>query len=755
MRGESWLTAFRERIGCVRGTLSRMVRRQVMVLPAIAACAAVVVAAGSSWWLWLLLVLLAALSILGGLRVFALTLLCALVAGFLHHLRLEREVRAVQWHGAQVEWHVVVQDEPRMGRHGREVMVDVQHVFAQEQSMYLHLPWMEQEPEVGDILWVKGKVIEPEHTLNPEAWDEAAWLSVRGVHAVIDASKVEFTGEIAPGYMLKRRSVDARKWAGEKLTAGLDGESEQAKIIRAMFLGERPTGAREMMDDFRESGTIHVFAVSGLHVMMIGGFVAFVLRLFGVPLRVWVCLVIAVMFFYALVTGMRPPAMRAAVMGSIVMGAWLVARRPVLGNSVAIGALVAVLWNGHSLFLPGFQLSFAVLVSIVLTAGFVHRWLKWIQYTDPFLPRPMFTRWQEISLWIRQKVCGGFTVGSSAWLGSSPLMFWHFGIATPVSVLASVPLVFLAFSIMALGCLSLCLASVWPGGGEMVNKVNAYQAGGARLLASTAASAPGGHFSNKEWQDGERVVVYAMPDGGACSYFGLAGGVLLDAGDKDSFYSEVWPSLRNYGAPVDTLIVTHGDSKHCGGFDAVLDLYSVSQALVPDEGNSRGTLKTVLEKIEAQQVRCVRTQQGAKYPLTEESWLEVIYAPGNNDGLADDRCNVFRLHWRERKILFLSDAGFVFEQWAEEQEVDLSADVLVLGKHSRDHSATVDLVKRVAPEVVIASSSAFPEGETRDESWYAQLEKLGVQVYRQESCGAVTIGQDEGVLKVEAYRDRN
>ncbi|SHI68625.1 ComEC/Rec2-related protein [Rubritalea squalenifaciens DSM 18772] len=740
---------------CLSWTESRLgkwIRRQVMVLPALASVAAVLLVDQWSWLLCFALLAFLLLSCLGGLRCLLLALFCSVASGVLYHERLAREYSIAAHLGERVEAPFTVMDEVRSGREGWEVMVTPTVGPSTQDRLYLDLPWMEVKPLVGDVLLVKGRLVAPAKAMNPAAWDQQDWLARRGVHTVLDAWDAKPTGEVDKRFLLQRWAWYARGWIGERITAGLEPGGQDEKVIRAMFLGERPQGAREMVEDFRKSGTIHVFAVSGLHVMMIGGFVAFMLRLLGVPRKVWVLAVIAVMFFYAMVTGMRPPAMRAAVMGSLVIGAWLFSRKPVLGNGVALSALVAVLWNGHMIFMPGFQLSFGVLVAIVLTTSLVHRCFRWIHYMDPFLPRPLYSRYQECSLWTRRQLSGGLTVGGSAWLGSAPLMFWHFGIVTPASFLLGVPLVFMAFFIMSLCCVSLCIGSLWPQASQQLNRLNGLQAAGARGMAAALADAPGSHFLHKEWQQGERVVVYAMPEGGACAYLGIGGGALLDAGDRDAFYQEVWPSLNRYGAPVDSMIATHADSQHCGGFLPLLERYQIQQALVPDEGQSRGLLRSLLSELDSQGVTTLRAGEGQRLALDADSWIEVLYAPGNVGGLADDRCLVLRLHWRGKTLLFLGDSGFEFEQWAMQGSVDLSADILVLGKHREDLSGSPALLEKISPKLVIASEHAFPEGESRGEAWYASLEQQGIQVHRLDQSGAAILEPASDGIKLRAFR---
>ena len=99
-----------------------------------------------------------------------------------------------------------------------------------------------------------------------------------------------------------------------------------------------------------------------------------------------VLLLIPSLFFYAFVTGWRPSAVRAATMASIFLAGFVFDRESRLLNSLGAAALAILAFHTNQLFLPGFQLSFLVLLSIVLLTKPIQRpFLGWL-FPDPFMP---------------------------------------------------------------------------------------------------------------------------------------------------------------------------------------------------------------------------------------------------------------------------------------------------------------------------------------------------------------------------------
>lgn len=721
-----------------------------MVMPALCAIAGVGLADGGVGYAWAVLFLLGlAWSFYSRRWVWLLSLCCGFAAAGLHFKQLADQATMQQSAGEMWSGQAVVQ---QTAKYGRVTLQPQEGEFAGKRIVAM-LPYGRADLLPGDIVAASGRLERPELGMNPGQFDQRAWLHREGVELILGDLQISEADGWESGYVLRRMAVLARDHIRKVLVRGLNRENEGGKVMLAMYLGDRPEEAQDLVDDFKMSGTIHVFAVSGLHVMMIGGLVGFVLRISGLSRRVWIPLCVASMFFYALVTGLNPPALRAAIMGTIFLGGWLVGRKATLGNSLAVGCLIALWMDGHVLFQPGFQLSFAVLLAIAIFNSWWSRCLGWINYMDPFLPRPLYTEVQEWVLGIRKWLKDGLSVGSSAWCGSLPFLLWHFGVVTPISIVASLPLVLLVFCVLSLSCLSLVVGGITENANVWVNRACSRVAVMAHQCAHSFAQVPGGNFVHRPWLEGERVVVFAVSGGGGCSYLGLAGGVLIDTAGGRSFSREVAPCLQSHGAAVDSVILSHADAGHCGGMVEVLESYPLKQVLLPEENAQSVRYKEVLNGLKQKQVDALLATQGMKLPLSGNSYCEVLWAPEwGRKGWADDRCLVIRLHWRGFKILFMNDAGYQVEQWLDQQGVDLSADVLVAGKHRTDLSLSDDFLMRVKPKAVVLSSAQFPDGEWRSKEWQDQLRQSGVAVFSQERCGAMMMEINEsGELELRGH----
>ena len=181
-------------------------------------------------------------------------------------------------------------------------------------------------------------------------------------------------------------------------------------------------------------------------------------------------------------------------MSSILFGGLFFERKVFVLNSLAAAAFFLLCWKTNELFSTGFQLSFAVVGAIILFAdpfaGFLQRWTA----PDPFLPRSLL---RGPRYWLHagfEWLCRGTGVSLAAWLGSLPLVLWYFYIVTPISLVANLIVVPIAFFILAIALLSLLSTPLLSGLAVIFNNANWLLVRVVMGIVQFLAQVPGGHF---------------------------------------------------------------------------------------------------------------------------------------------------------------------------------------------------------------------------------------------------------------------
>ncbi|MEJ6581867.1 MAG: ComEC/Rec2 family competence protein [Akkermansiaceae bacterium] len=604
----------------------------------------------------------------------------------------------------------------------------------------------------GEALEVSGKFFVPPSERNPGNYSQLDQWRRSGVHGGLAIREAESKGlrwQWGPFRLAERLRAQLR----ESITRGLPEESKGREVILAMMLGEKPPRDSEVSRAFRESGAMHVFAVSGLHVTLVGTLCWFVLMGLPIPRRVGVLLVILSMVTYAMVTGARPSAVRATVMAICFLGAFLVRRRPSLFNALALSFILVVSWAPAQVFDIGFQLSYGVLASIGLGVGLAYRFTGKIAELDSFFPARLMSDWGRRWMTVRRYFASLAASSLAAWLGSLPLMIGHFGIVTPVAVLTSMVLIPLTMVILGCAFLAAFLGVFAIAVGEWTNRVNAGVAASAYYSAEAFSKVPGGHWNARKLIAADWVM-FDTADGGAASYLNVGGGAMIDVGGRQFFYNELRSILGKWNANLETVVVSHPDGDHCGALPYLLNRGGLKRAILPVENALSPSYREFLDRSEAGGCDVEFGKVGERYALDDEVWVEVIReGQPRSRGIADNRMMVVRVHWKGWKILVTSDLGMVDELAILESGVDLAADVILMGRHGWGVSGQKQFLDATGARVVITSSGQHLPEEMPKPEWVHMVRGAGYFLFNQAETGAVLMDFSEDALSVRSFLD--
>ena len=280
-------------------------------------------------------------------------------------------------------------------------------------------------------------------------------------------------------------------WARGTLQRGIPYD-ENTRLLWAMVLGWKPGLTNEISEPFMRTGTLHVFAISGLHIAMIAGMLVKFLRLFGLSRKAAGAIAIPIIWFYAAATGWQASAIRSTIMCSVIIAGWLLKRPNNLLNSLAASAVLIFLWQPEQLFQAGFQLSFILLLSFAVWPGLspntpwpnpemylgyavpdewarkpeVNAWTKVLAKTfevltgrDPFLPPELRPFWRQKLDGFIMGLLSAINISFASLIGSLPIIANYFNLISFSSLLAN--LVIVPLSAIALGASLFSLALGW------------------------------------------------------------------------------------------------------------------------------------------------------------------------------------------------------------------------------------------------------------------------------------------------------
>ena len=137
-------------------------------------------------------------------------------------------------------------------------------------------------------------------------------------------------------------------------------------VCYALLFGDKTLIDEDIYKLFRESGTSHLLAISGLHISIIIAAVYFLIKKLKIKNIFKFLIMLGFLAFYCYLCDFAISVMRASIMGLILIGTKLIGKRYDSLNSLGLAAMIILLFAPLSLFSVGFLLSFMAVLSIIL-----------------------------------------------------------------------------------------------------------------------------------------------------------------------------------------------------------------------------------------------------------------------------------------------------------------------------------------------------------------------------------------------------
>jgi len=633
-----------------------------------------------------------------------------------------------------------------------------------------------EPPDVGDVAVLGGVLARPDGRRNPGAFDFAFYLRNRGIHATLVRARLLAVEPAAP-------RANLSKWVYQTLPRWVPGEP--GEVLRGLLLGTGRELPDELVESFRRSGTVHVLALSGLHVGFIVLIAHAVLRSLRVPRRAARLLVLPVLVGFVLTVGARPSVVRASTMAAFLMTAPLLERTPNSLNALGAAALALVIVRPGCLFDLGFQLSFAAVGGILLLHEPMARALR----------RPLV----HLNPWAG-RLAAPVALSVSAQAGVAPFLVAVFGeisIISPIANLAAVPLAGLsvasgiamlataplggwpvsAFAACAWGAVRLLVlvadglaacpwatvrvaSRLWPavavcsaGLGVRLRAVSrrgrwaslVVVAGGAVMAAALCATGPGRSFPRAVFFDvgqGDSILLelpgrqHVLVDAGPGPGLGEDAGRSRDAGRQI-----VLPYLRREGITrLRALVITHAHADHFGGAVSVMRGVAVDTLVLPVGGGGEGCLDALADLASSGGTVVRRVRSGDVLSVAGRR-LSVLWPPDSRSPAAseNDRSVVLMGRLDGSGVLLTGDVEYRSEKALCAAGAVVDADVLKVAHHGSDTSSTEAFLERASPSVAVVQVGArnrhgHPALET-----VRRLEGNGATVFRTDLDGAVVV----------------
>lgn len=660
--------------------------------------------------------------------------------------------------------------------------------------------------------WIKVRIAWPQETepLSMGQWfyaagsynsasDEMRWMHEDAVAGSFTPHEIE---NVQWGATL-RGVVGAFRQRNIQMLSSVEGQG--STLLRGVLLGDcSALENTDLYDDFRITGLAHLIAVSGSHLAVIASLASWLLTRLQRARWTTFGILALLLVGYVVLTGLQPSAIRACMMTLVAQGACFIHRRRHGASALAFTALLMLLFYPPNAYSVGFSLSVCAVFGLVLFLPLVRAWgvaavgcdlspgsvvghsigkrvlLAIRSLVSPLamtltaevatLPvaAPLFAMVSIVgpvanllvTPFVTVLVGGGIIVILIVSVIGQPAMILIEGLCAVsnltgslVGLLTSIPhaaLPFTAHPVLAsvsAGILALLIWIIWPQPKRARARILTFVTSAALLVAVTV---PGGCVP----QDAE-VIMLDIGQGDAFVVRDGSNLILIDTGEQGT--SLLKALARHHITRLDAVVITHGDTDHCGALNALKGTVEVDRVLFAE-----GTLGACAgDEMITQATRLVGETAVGELSLSDTITvgdslvLEAVWPESSIEEGGNEESLCLRLDYDENadgtiecRVLFTGDAEKdELQSMIENDSVD-AIDILKVGHHGSSDALTLEQAELLHLRAALISVGADNRYGHPTKGILDLLDASGVRTYRTDQNGDVTITFDRASFSI-------
>ncbi|PWA12498.1 DNA internalization-related competence protein ComEC/Rec2 [Pueribacillus theae] len=628
----------------------------------------------------------------------------------------------------------------------------------------------------GMVCHFSGNLQSPDGKRNPGGFDYKKFLNQQAIYWIASPNRLPFCKISSLTFFDRLKQY--RQSGINKIEKHFSPES--SGIAQALIFGERKGMDNQILEAYQSLGLVHVLAVSGLHVGVIVIFLFWFFIRFGLTREKAAICLLVFLPIYVVLTGAAPSVLRAALMAGAILAAYHLKEKFHPLDTISFAFLAILLFHPYFLFHVGFQLSFIISFSLIVSAKTISKYfysnvsrLIAISVVAQLSATPILIYYfYQFSLWSLLVNVLFVPLFSSVLL---PLSFLSF-IVSLFSPFLAAPFIFifemlinfvhwslhlvqrLPFASFTIGqplpiYIVLYYASIFYGFIQM-ERQNRLTRSAYRCFIPLFVFAsiqlifpyanPYGKVTMLDVGQGDSILielpfrkgVYLIDTGGSV-FFGEEEDWQIRKNRFDVGKAIVLPALQAKGIrSIDKLILTHGDADHIGGAWALFDEVKIKQIVYGKSEKYEEEEKRLIQKAAAIGIDIAFVEEGMQWKEAGTNFY--ILGPKENEPSKNNRSILIYTKLGGLSWLFMGDAEEESELRVLHRYPNLNTDVLKVGHHGSKTSSQEPFINSINPKIALISVGKSNLYGHPSEEVIERLAQKNITIFRTDKNGAIS-----------------
>ena len=711
-----------------------------------------------------------------GLSMKALSFHLVIMGMFLGAASFSDHRNKTAYHGTESQFIITFTNQPNIDGNSLKGLV------ASEKGERLVLRYkitteLEQE-KLGQFLRIgltcpaEGTLQIPDKNRNENSFDYQRYLLRQGIHWIFKADSISFEECKKAGNSIP---VSIRNWRLKGIAYIREHFPEESSgFVTALIFGDQTYIDEGALTNYQRLGLVHLLAISGLHVSFLTGLLFYFGIRIGITRERMMLAILLFLPVYMLLSGASPSVVRSCLMAMLFFLLLLFKKRISAGAAIGSAYMALLFFRPNMLYDIGFQLSFAVTFSIIMSSSIV------LQYP--------------------KKTTQLFIVSSICQLAALPILLFHFFEASILGVFLNVLYVPL-YSIILLpfSLISLFIHIVLPSLGQpLISLLNFTfilcnkAADGASYLP--LASIPFGKppfimmlllvisllglyltwevsfEKSKIWCGIMIVLLILQYNLQRFSPFGEVqiidvgqgdsiliilpfnrGNYLIDTGGQITFPIDTWaekrkkfntaddiiiPLLKSKGIhQLDKLILTHPDADHMGSAKELIENFKVGEIIIGGWSEEQYRNMDLVTVARDKKMKMTVLKRGDHWVAGGAPFA--VLSPYEKEGNKNDSSIVLFTELGGVSWLLTGDMGEEGEKELLSTYPQLQADVLKVGHHGSKTSSAATFLEKLQPKAAIISVGKDNRYGHPHRDVIGNMDINGIRVFRTDEDGSI------------------